>query len=432
MVKDNRIEMPSTGSRNDDGRNSDGRDGACSVSTNYKQTEIGLIPEDWFLFKVGEVITFSGGSQPPLSTFSHERRSGYVRMIQIRDYKTDKFKVFIPENLGRKFCNKNDIMIGRYGPPIFQILKGLEGAYNVALLKAIPNVNVIDKDFAWHFLRSEDLFNFVEKLSQRSSGQTGVDLVELKNYPIPLPPLAEQEAIATALSDYDSWIDSIEEVLAKKRLIKQGAMQELLTPKEDWEVKKLGEMTQLITKGTTPTSVGFDFTENGINFIKVESINKSGVIDLDKTAFISEECHQSLYRSQIKSGDILFSIAGALGRTAIVKENICPANTNQALGIIRLNIGVIDTKYLYYFFNRNEFQQMLNTISVTGAQPNLSLLNLNQFEIVFPSLSEQTRIATILSDMDLEIEALKEKLGKARQIKQGMMQELLTGRVRLV
>jgi type I restriction enzyme S subunit len=137
-------------------------------------------------------------------------------------------------------------------------------------------------------------------------------------------------------------------------------------------------------------------------------------------------------RSQIKEGDILFSIAGALGRVAIVKSNIVPANTNQALGIIRLKGNIITKDYLYYFFNKDDFQQMLNTISVTGAQPNLSLQNLKEFEIIFPSLTKQVQIATILADMDSELEFLATQLSKARQIKQGMMHELLTGRVRLV
>ena len=121
-------------------------------------------------------------------------------------------------------------MIGRYGPPIFQILKGLEGAYNVALIKAIPKG--INKLYAYYFLRQKVLFEFVEKLSQRSSGQTGVDLNQLKQYKFSLPPtIAEQKAIAAVLSDMDTEIEGLVNKKAKYQRIKQGMMQELLTGK---------------------------------------------------------------------------------------------------------------------------------------------------------------------------------------------------------
>ena len=96
------------------------------------------LPVGWKKTEVGENIKFSGGAQPPRSVFSFEPQEGYIRLIQIRDYKTDKFATYIPKGLAKKLCDEDDIMIGRYGPPIFQILRGINGAYNVALIKAIP------------------------------------------------------------------------------------------------------------------------------------------------------------------------------------------------------------------------------------------------------------------------------------------------------
>ena len=199
------------------------------LRTGYKQTEVGPVPVDWCEFTIGELIAFEGGSQPNKTHFRQTWVPGFSRLIQIRDYKTDKYETYVPTKLVRRFCTENEIMIGRYGPPVFQILRGLSGAYNVALIKATPKEQ-LDMSYAYYFLKQDSLFVFIDKLSQRSSGQTGVDLSELRAYPFSLPPTkAEQEAIAEALSDADALIESLEHLLAKKRHLKQGAMQQLLT-----------------------------------------------------------------------------------------------------------------------------------------------------------------------------------------------------------
>lgn len=196
----------------------------------YKHSELGETPEDWEFYSVGDISTFIGGAQPEKSTFSSKPSDGYIRLIQIRDYKSDKDAVYIPASLARKTCDEDDIMIGRYGPPIFQILRGLKGAYNVALIKAVPSPK-INKEFFYHFIQNEKLFQLMDMLSQRSSGQTGVELPALKAYPIATPSLEEQSAISDVLSDISNEIQSLEHRLNKTRQIKQGMMQELLTGK---------------------------------------------------------------------------------------------------------------------------------------------------------------------------------------------------------
>ncbi|MEH1951902.1 MAG: restriction endonuclease subunit S [Nostoc sp.] len=202
-----------------------------NIPEGYKKTEYGLIPIDWEDKTIGDLVSFSGGSQPPRSTFLFEQKQGYIRLIQIRDYKTDEFKTYIPEYLARKKCSVDDIMIGRYGPPIFQILKGIEGAYNVALIKAAP-IGSLNKKYLYYFLKQESLLKFVEGLSQRSSGQTGIEMDALKDYPFPVPSDAEeQKAIAQILSDMDTEIAALEQKRDKYKAIKQGMMQELLIGK---------------------------------------------------------------------------------------------------------------------------------------------------------------------------------------------------------
>lgn len=143
--------------------------------------------------ELGELCEFRGGSQPPKSTFSYEPGPDTVRLIQIRDYKSDDYATYIPRNLAKRPCSTSDVMIGRYGPPLFQILKGLEGSYNVALMKADPKPK-ITRVFLFHLLRSPKLQADVISQSERSAGQTGVNLKFLNVYPAYFPPEKPQFA----------------------------------------------------------------------------------------------------------------------------------------------------------------------------------------------------------------------------------------------
>jgi type I restriction enzyme S subunit len=231
----------------------------------------------------------------------------------------------------------------------------------------------------------------------------------------------------------------MEKLIAKKRAVKQGAMQELLTGKRrlpgfsgEWVEKKICDYSLLVTKGTTPTSIGRKFESTGISFVKIESIVNNR-IDKNLCAFIDKGTNDTLSRSILKENDILISIAGALGRVAKVEKSILPANTNQALAIIRLDETKICIEFIYWYLQSKMIIEHIAEINVQGAQANLSLENINTLPIwVPPTTTEQAAIATVLSDMDAEIDALTTKLEKIRQIKQGMMNELLTGRIRLV
>lgn len=141
------------------------------------------------------IIKFTGGSQPPKSVFSDTCKEGYIRLVQIRDFRTDKYLTFIPKDSARRFFKRNDVMIGRYGPPVFQILRGLEGAYNVALMKAEPKAE-LDNDFLFYLLAVESIQQLVIANSQRSAGQTGVNLEFLNNLVIGVPPLEIQKVWA--------------------------------------------------------------------------------------------------------------------------------------------------------------------------------------------------------------------------------------------
>ncbi len=143
------------------------------------------------MLTVDDVIEFTGGAQPDKKYFEYEPTEDNIRLIQIRDYRTDNYITYIPKSMAKRFCDADDIMIGRYGPPIFQILKGIEGSYNVALMKATPKMG--NKEFIRYFLKQECLFNYLDGLSQRTAGQSGIEMPALKAYPFPYPPIELQE-----------------------------------------------------------------------------------------------------------------------------------------------------------------------------------------------------------------------------------------------
>lgn len=163
---------------------------------------------------MGDVCKFIGGSQPPKDDFIYEPRNGYVRLVQIRDFKTDDYKTYVKKESVTKFFSKDDVMIARYGPPIFQILRGLEGAYNVALMKAVPNEDKIIKDFLFYFLQNYKIQNFVVNNSQRSAGQAGVNTDLLNTYQLILPSIEIQRQIVAKL---DEETEALKQVLMLKK-----------------------------------------------------------------------------------------------------------------------------------------------------------------------------------------------------------------------
>ena len=172
-----------------------------------------------------------------------------------------------------------------------------------------------------------------------------------------------------------------------------------------WEEKRIGDFADLITKGTTPTSIGCKFEQAGINYIKSESIGVGRKLDKSKYAFISAETHEKLKRSQIRKGDILFSMAGAyLGKTGIVDAEDVPANTNQAVAIIRLNNEKINPVFVYYVLNQSSMVDFVNSTSSQSAQPNINLKDIGNLSFKCPDRSTQDKIVFLLSKLDDKIE----------------------------
>ena len=175
------------------------------------------------VYRMDEVVKFVGGAQPDKKYFEYEPTSDNIRLIQIRDYKTDRYVTYIPRALARRFCTADDIMIGRYGPPIFQILSGIEGAYNVALMKAEPLQG--DKDYIREYLKQDCLLHYLEGLSGRTAGQDGIQMDALKAYPFIMPPMELQEEYVRFVKQADKSKLSVQQSIDQLETLKKSLMQ---------------------------------------------------------------------------------------------------------------------------------------------------------------------------------------------------------------
>jgi type I restriction enzyme S subunit len=244
--------------------------------------------------------------------------------------------------------------------------------------------------------------------------------------------------------------EGLEQLVTKKRYLKQSAMQELLTGNKrvpgfdrrarsylptkfgmmpaEWKPTPLESVSAFITKGSTPTTYGFAWQNDGVLFLRSECVSDAG-LDLSQSMFISDRAHQVLRRSEIRGGDILMTITGNVGRVVQLPQSFGEANINQHIARIRIIDGGISDSFVFHFLSQPMVRRYYNLITTGQAYPQISLKQVRETEIPMPPFEEQIKIAAILSDMDAEIAALEGWLVKAQQLKQGMMQELLTGKI---
>ena len=187
---------------------------------------------------------------------------------------------------------------------------------------------------------------------------------------------------------------------------------------------RLGDIATTITKGTTPTTIGFPFVDTGINFVKIESIDEDGNFLPDRFAHITDECNRKLGRSKLEENDILFSIAGAIGRTAIVPKSILPANTNQALAIIRIPSDAINLQFVLYALQSQAVSEQSEKQKQGVAQLNLSLKNIADIQIPLASSEKQAEIVRILAALDVTIGQRKEQIKLIDQLVKSRFIEL--------
>ena len=382
-----------------------------AVKAGYQQTEVGVIPEDWEVKRVGDICDFivPGRNKPKVF-------NGDIPWITTPDLDDGRYVVgsrlglFISkdeaQNVGSKIVPTGSVIMSCVGDLGLVALAKTDIVINQQLHAFIPPPT-IDAWFLMNAIKAQK--RYMEGIATK----TAVPYLNKDNcnsIPIPLPPLYEQQAIAEALSDVDGLISALDALIAKKRAIKQGAMQELLTGQRrlpgfagEWAVRKLGELLKV---------------RHGKSQAGIANIN--GSFPILATGGEIGRTNSTLY-------DKPSVLIGRKGTIDVPQYIETPFWTIDTLFYTEVS-AYASPKYLYYVFNMIDWYSYNEASGV----PSLNASTIEQIEISCPALAEQTAIAQILADMDGELAALAAKRAKTVAVKQGMMQTLLTGQVRLV
>lgn len=418
------------------------------VKPGYKQTEVGVIPEDWEAVPLGNLAEISAGGTPSRSISAYwEGDIPWVTTAEVNFGRITSTEQHISplglKNSAAKLLRSGTILMALYGQGKTRgkvAVLDIEATSNQACAAIVLNSKV-SHGFVFNYLASR--YDFIRGLSN-TGNQENLNGLIVKSIPIPLPPtLAEQEAIAGALSDADALIESLEHLVAKKRQIKHGAMQELLTGQKrlpgftgEWETKRFDEVFTVIRNASNSRS---ELSEHGevayVHYGDVHTHPSAFLNPLNLRTFIARHKVKTIPR--LMDGDLLMAdasedttaigkaveIAGVDGADAVAGLHTIAFRGNKAL------VANGFKAYIQYLPKvRAALVRLATGVSVYG----ITKSGVKAIEVTIPEPNEQQAIAAILSDMDAEIAAVEAKLARARQIKQGMMQELLTGRIRLV
>lgn len=381
------------------------------VKPRYKQTEVGEIPEDWEAKTLGSYVEISSGESPSLFHFD-DIGTPYFKVDQLNN--SNKYLVDTPYRFqGDKKVPRRSLIFPKRGASILlnkiRILE--EDSFMDTNLMALTIDPSLDNEYLYYALLHIELWRIADTTSIPQ-----INNKHIKPLYIPVPGLKEQKAIAEALSDADACIDSLELLIVKKRLIKQGAMQELLTGKRrlpgfsgEWVLKQLGDVAHIKTGGRNNE----DKVEDGLYpfFVRSEII--------ERINSYTHDCEAILVPGEGRIGSIFHYIHGRF-------------DVHQRVYAITQFNPNISGRFIYFYLTKNfGVWAMQNTVKATV--DSLRLPTFTTFEMLLPpTLDEQSAIVEVLGEMDAEIVTLKRKLEKARRLKQGMMQELLTGRIRLI
>jgi type I restriction enzyme, S subunit len=406
-----------------------------------------MTPESWSRQRLGDLVDVATrGKAPkyeqvPTGVFAVNQKCVRGGKVQIEPCRPHAPEVSVDERIrlrsGDVCVNSTGTgTIGRVG----LWMSPEQGIYfpdsHVTLLRVSPGK--VEPTFLAYTLDS----TYVQQRIERECYSGSTNQVELNRsaflgLDLSVPPIPEQRKIAAILSSIDETIERTEEIALQLDLLFRATRDALLvgglvsgTVPPGWGSVALEDLAQVITKGTTPTTYGHDYVALGVPFLRVENITENGELQIDKVKFISNETHQFLARSRLRAGDVLLSIAGALGRVAVVPETVVEANLNQAIALVRLKPDAVDVSYLTHALMGPQVQAQIGLAKSQLAQANLNLAQVGSLLVPFPPRFEQRRIAEILNAIRDRCGVEAHLLLQLRALKAALSSSLLSGELR--
>jgi type I restriction enzyme S subunit len=398
----------------------------------YKDSDVGVIPEDWQLKTMKDICWVNQGLQIPIEKRLNQPNGSSPVYITIQYLNEGKLVEYINDYNSSVFCNKEDILMTRTGNT-GMVISNVEGVFHNNFFKINYDKKKIEKEFLICYLKSP---RTQKDILTKAGTSTIPDLNHKDFYSIliPVPTLLEQNIIASTLSDADAYITSLEKLIEKKRQIKEGVIQELLKPKVGWKLKQIGEICNF-QNGTALES--YFNNEDGYNVISIGNYTEEGIFK-DTQNYISVDNKDDVKKFILKRGELAFlmndktAIGTIIGRVLLISEDD-KFVFNQRTMRLSPNIKFINPEFLFYLINSKSCHERFVKLAKPGTQIYLNTQDVLGFELSIPcSIDEQKKIISIISEMDKNILLLSKKLEKMKLIKQGMMQNLLTGKIRLI
>lgn len=411
------------------------------IKPGFKQTEVGVIPDEWEASTIGDNSMWLSGGTPSRDRVDYW--SGTIPWISGSTLKSvelatsDQFLTAEGVSAGSKMAPLNSTLLLVRGSALHnEIRAGLVVApvsFNQDVKALVPVRSLEPKFLTYYILaHSEDLLKLVSSAGN-SAGVLDTELVQ--NFKFLKPPLLEQRAITTALSDVDALLAKLDQLIAKKRDLKQATMQQLLTGQTrlpgfsgEWSRSELKCLVSTpITDGPHMTP---KFYEAGVPFLSVNNLVDNR-IDLKDLRYISKEDDLVFSRKcKPKVMDVLLGKAASVGKVAIVEDDF-DFNIWSPIALVRAGNSIV-AKFLYYQLLSADCAGQIALLTNSSSQGNIGMGDIEKLQISYPGEYEQTAIATFLSEMDTELATLEARRDKTRTLKQGMMQELLSGNIRLI
>ena len=351
--------------------------------------------------RLTDICDFQGGSQPPKDEWLFEKQEGYIRMLQIRDF-TQSEKV-VPEYVkiskSTKICQADDILIARYGASIGKILTGLSGAYNVAIMRAIPDTHMLQKKYLYYYLKSPYFQTAILNVGSRAA-QAGFNKEDLSKLEIKCPLLSEQDSIIDILQKVESIIGKIKkELIFLDELVKARFVEMFGDPVHNpygWNKTELKELADLKIGPFGSLLHKEDYIEGGHALVNPSHI-VDGRIIIDSKLTVSEDKYEELSAYHLKVGDVVMGRRGEMGRCAVVEEEGLLCGTGSLL--IRPK-GKVTADYIQKIISYPTFKKTIDDMAVGQTMPNLNVPIVSGFRIITPPIEVQNSYYDFVAQVD--------------------------------